>query len=92
MALYRKKPVEVDAIQWTGDNRNEMWAFARDKFDVTHPDDRQYSDDPNATAAVMDDLHSTWVLVYDGDYIIRGIKGEFYPCRPDVFAQTYEAI
>ncbi len=59
---------------------------------VTDPEDRDASDDPEATASVFDELHFTWVLVYDGDWIIRGIKGEFYPCRPDVFAATYDEV
>lgn len=84
---FRKKPVVIDAVQWLGDNVNELGLFAGDKFDpFTEPCD----DDPDATAAVLDDLHSTWVLVQTGDYIIKGIKGEFYPCRESVFDETYE--
>ncbi|TWS25565.1 hypothetical protein FK530_22870 [Tsukamurella conjunctivitidis] len=42
-------------------------------------------------AVVYDRLHGTWVNVRKGDWIIRGVEGEFYPCREDVFAATYEA-
>jgi hypothetical protein len=48
------------------------------------------AEDPDADAQVYDKLHSTWVFVYTGDWIIKGIRGEFYPCRPDVFAESYE--
>lgn len=87
---YRKRPIIVEAVRWTGDNLAEVEALAGGKFEVTDPEDRAGSDDPESTASVLDSLHSTWVLVYDGDWIIKGIKGEFYPCRPDVFAATYE--
>lgn len=93
VVTVRKKPVEVQAVQWTGANAYELHAFAgRDLFDVLGEQDRANCDDPAATAQVYDRLHSTWVLVYDGQWIIRGVKGEFYPCAADVFAETYELV
>lgn len=89
---FRKKPVEVQAVQWLGDNAAELALFTSNLFDVLDPEDRANCDDPEATAQVLDRLHSTWVLVYDGDWIIRGIQGEFYPCRRDVFEATYEQV
>lgn len=89
---YRKKPVEIEAEPWLGHNPLVLKTFARGNFHVLSEEDRQACDDPDATAEVFDDLHSTWVLVFTGDYIIRGVKGEFYPCRPDVFAETYEQV
>lgn len=86
---YRKRPVIVDAIQWTGDNADEVTAFSGHRFDVLDPADA--TDDPDATAQVLDSLHSTWVLVRTGDWIIRGVRGEYYPCRDEVFRETYEA-
>jgi hypothetical protein len=87
----RKKPVEVQAIQWTGGNAGEIFGFTgREYFDVLAAEDRANCDDPEATAAVFDKLHSTWVLVKDGQWLIRGVKGEFYPCDEAVFAETYE--
>ena len=41
---------------------------------------------------MYDRLHSTWVLVYTGQHIVRGVKGEFYPIAEDVLAETYEAV
>ncbi|MBP5870913.1 hypothetical protein [Streptomyces scabiei] len=99
----RKKPVEVDTIQWTGTNEADVQAFTT----VTAPDgsyvlsasfyalddeDRKNSDDPEATATVYDKLHSTWILVYTGQHIVRGVKGEFYPIAEDVLAETYEPV
>jgi len=89
----RKKPVEVDTIQWTGDNETEVQAFTGGPsiFYALDEDDRAANgDDPDATAAVYDKLHSTWVLVYTGQHIVRGVKGEYYPIAEDVLAETYE--
>ena len=86
---FRKRPVEVSAIQWTGANLAEVQEFTgRGYFDAVDPQDR--SDDPDMTAMIFDKLHSTWVHVYDGQWIIRGIQGEFYPITDDVLALTYE--
>ncbi|MFF7485609.1 hypothetical protein ACFZBC_08935 [Streptomyces luteogriseus] len=89
---YRKRPVEVDTIQWTGDNETEVQAFTggASKFYALDDADRENSDDPEATATVFDELHSTWVLVYTGQHIVRGVKGEFSPIAEDVLAETYE--
>ena len=88
---WTKKPVTVDARQWTGDNFDEIVVFTgRDLFIVLGEEDRANSDDPDCSASVFDKLHSTWVGVMDGQWIIRGVKGEFYPCDAEVFAETYE--
>lgn len=88
----RKKPIVVEAVQWTGNNADAMQAFAGENFEVVDPIDRHLLDDPNATASILDRLHSTWVLVFANDWIIKGVKGEFYPCNNDVFQETYEVV
>lgn len=90
MPRFRKKPVEVEAVQWTGDNEAELVTFAGDRFHVVDPEDR--GDDPDQTAAVFDTLHNTWVRVYDGQWIVKGVKGEFYPIAPEVLAETYVSV
>jgi hypothetical protein len=92
MPKFRKKPVEITAVQWTGDNADEMREFAGSNFDVLGPEDRANCDDPDATAQVLDKLHSTWVLLQTGDYVICGLKGELYPCRTDVFHASYDEV
>ena len=88
---YRKKPIEVDTVQWTDNNESEVIAFTGpENFQVLAPEDR--TEDPDATAAVFDKLHSTWVLVYTGQHIVQGVKGEFYPIAGDVLAETYEPV
>ena len=91
---YRKLPIEVDTIQWTGSNEAEVQTFTggASHFYALDAEDREGSDDPEATAAVFDELHSTWVLVYTGQHIVRGVKGEFYPIAEDVLAETYERV
>lgn len=81
MKNYRKKPVVVQAIQYTGDNIQEIWdAFSA--ADVYGP----VEDDPCAYILTLEGRMRCDV----GDYIIRGVQGELYPCKPDIFEQTYE--
>lgn len=85
---YRKRPVEVDTVQWTGTNEAEIIAFTGNRFEALAPEDR--ADDLEMTAQVLDVLHSTWVGVKTGQHIVRGVKGEYYPIAEDVLAETYE--
>jgi hypothetical protein len=87
---YRKKPVVIDAIQWTGTNLADMTQFAGTLFDTINPLDR--GDNPDNDAQVFDKLHSVWVPLASGDWIIRGVQDELYPCKDDVFRQTYEPV
>ena len=77
MAKYRKKPVVIEAVQ--------VWAN-----DSAWPQNVRY-DENNGGFAVFDKLHDTWVHFESGDWIITGTKGEMYPCKPDAFAEIYEA-
>lgn len=88
--LYRKKSVTIEAVRWTGDNVAELTAFAGAYFDVIRPEDR--AEDPDKTAQVYDILHNTWVGVYDNQWVICGVKGEYYPCDPAAFEETYEKV
>lgn len=87
---FRKLPIVVTAVEWTGDNADEVRAFAPGKFATVDPEDR--TDDPDITAEILDDLHSTWVGVKSGQWIICGVKGEFYPCDDDVLHVIYERV
>lgn len=88
---YRKKPVEVDTIQWTGDNEAEVHAFTGPKNFHVIPAEA-HGAAPGITASVYDRLHDTWVAVYTGQHIVRGVKGEYYPIAESVLAETYEPV
>jgi len=77
--LYRKRPVTVEAIQFTAHNREEIERFLAD---TPHSWDRGL-----VILTLEGDLH-----VSVGDYIIRGVAGEVYPCKPDIFEMTYELV
>jgi hypothetical protein len=80
---YRKKPVVIKAVQWTGENVNEILEFCADaEFDMG-------IDGPkNLEIKTLEGTMQADI----GDYIIQGVKGEFYPCKPDVFEKTYEPV
>jgi hypothetical protein len=88
---FRKKPVVVTAVQFTGDNVNEIHALTGPpNFGLVDAEDREA--DPDITAEVFDHLHSTWVGVKTGQWIIRGVQGEFYPIDESVLASTYDRL
>ncbi|WP_251849231.1 hypothetical protein [Enterococcus hirae] len=80
---YRKKPVVVEAIQLTDENLLEVKDWCNGELV------------PNAETSGYDLYISTLegTMCADiNDYIIRGVEGEFYPCKPDIFEKTYEAV
>ena len=88
---YRKKPVVIDAVQLRWDTWMEICAFA-DVGRLT--DGRPEGFNPNGDTNVIGLLIPTLEGVqeaHENDYIIRGVKGELYSCKPDIFAMTYEA-
>ena len=125
---FRKKPVEIQAMQWDGeyDTADALWEWTQfvvsrkedgtphmvaTDFMVLGEDDsyevfRCYDEDlepipgnevdqrqkEGYSAVIRDRLHDTWVNVREGDWIIKGVQGEFYPCRPDVFVATYDEV
>lgn len=92
---YRKKPVIIEAVQYTGNNLEEVIAFTG-----KHPRFNEWFkswEDYIAHVSSDNGIFKIFTLegVMDasiGDYIIKGIKGEFYPCKPDIFAATYEIV
>ena len=88
---YRKKPVVVEAIQWTGKNLQELKNFVGDSLEYDVMDAAwEVGKGPvivNVRIQTLEGIHHASV----GDFIIKGIRGEFYPCKPDIFAKTYES-
>lgn len=88
MPLFRKKPVVIEAIQWTGANQLEItkWSNGHVQPHIPIEDNK-----PIRTHYLSINTLEGTMLADPGDWIIRGIKGEFYPCKPDIFEQTYES-
>lgn len=78
---YRKKPVTIEAIQWDGFNIDEICAFIGETM---------ASFDASGKMQIYT-LEGT-MTAQEGDYVIKGVQGEFYPCKPDIFAETYELV
>ena len=92
---FRKKPVVNDAVLWTGDNLFEVISFTDVVPDIsTNIASQQW--DVYQDLVAKDGLKIYTLegnmLAEPGDWIIKGVKGEFYPCKPDIFALTYEAV
>jgi hypothetical protein len=81
---YRKKPVVIEAIQFLGfeENGEECELFLADSFESHQP-----SQDKILISTLEGDLTAS-----RGDYLIRGVQGECYPCKPDIFKATYETV
>lgn len=95
MTLYVKKRIPVEARHFDPETygldaalRHLYELVDPGYIDVTDPED--WEDPEVRQLAVWDKLHNVWVPFYDGDWIIKGVQGEFYPCNEEVFAQTYE--
>jgi len=80
---YRKKPVVIEAVQYTGTDKSKIkiWHFCNGK--------QIYIDEnENYVIPTLEGLR----LANVGDYIIKGVAGEIYPCKPEIFEQTYEKV
>ena len=86
---YRKKPVVIDAFR-LGDEWPDWWADAvtLNQVQTYNRDGRLYGGPDFAKIQTLEGVMSA----EKGDWIIRGIKGEIYPCKPDIFAATYEPV
>lgn len=92
---YRKIPLVIEAIKYEGpdnkENVQEIVDFTNHGFQLHDPNNYDpETDGENNTALVWDYLHETWVGVKNGDYIIKGIKGENYPHDGPLFPSAYE--
>lgn len=102
MSEFRKKPVVIEARIFTGDNIETLqewgapirrpWSHRSD-YRCPHCGD---SWGRHAQITTLEDGGATGQFdgqfACPGDYIIRGVKGEFYPCKPDIFAATYDPV
>lgn len=94
MAKFRKKPVVVEAIQWMGSNLEEIRNFVgNDLIEnyIKHFDIERTLIKQTLSGIAINTLEGTMIVNY-GDYIIKGVNNEFYPCKPDIFKQIYEEV
>lgn len=86
MTKFRKKPVVIEAIQWSG-SKHQLPTLIQDFgckcFGNTGPD--------GIIRLVIPTLEGD-MRVEPKDWIIKGVKGEFYPCKPEIFEMTYEKV
>lgn len=87
---YRKKPVVIEAIQWNGANLEELKNFVGSSLDWGMVTLYGFTNKQMLRVVIhtLEGDHEAKV----GDYIIKGVQGEFYPCKPEIFAKTYEAV
>lgn len=96
MARYRKKPVVIEAFQYDGDLKGSDGKYYVPEWAVkafeekTMFFDRMDSDSPPTELFIktLEGIHHASV----GDYIICGVDGELYPCKPEIFEKTYELV
>lgn len=81
--MFRKKPVVIEAVQWTGENGHEVQSFLGGEFAALGWVKGQYVE-----IGTLEGL----MVASKGDWIIRGVKGELYPIKDDIFRETYEAV
>lgn len=77
---YIKKPIEVEALQWTGENLSEVEKFTNGQIRHEH-----------GGVIYVKTLEGD-MYAYAGAYIIKGVNGEFYPCKGDIFEKTYSEV
>jgi hypothetical protein len=84
---YRKKPVCIEAVQFTRNNWDEVVSFTKNAAHTL-----MIKSSPYAIAtcgiATLEGHH----IATENDFIIKGVNGEFYPCKPDIFEKTYEFV
>lgn len=81
---FRKKPVVIDAIQFTDENKDRAYSWAQEIYQAVYP-----AFDNGKPCLKINTLEGEMVCSLN-DWIIRGVNGELYPCKPDIFEKTYE--
>jgi len=81
---YRKKPVVIEAVQFTSETKDQAFNF------ITCNKTADFDTDGNPILKIQ--TLEDWMTATLGDWIIKGVAGEFYPCKPDIFDATYEAV
>ena len=88
---YRKKPIEIEAMQYTDDTYDTYEVLKSLHEFMAQKELTILYKEPNNPKIVIPTLEGD-LYASIGDYIIKGIKGELYPCKPDIFEATYERV
>jgi len=89
MTVYRKKPVEIEAYQWE-ESSADIHNYR--KLPLWIQEAYEYGDLLIRPDGVRINTLEGWMTGSINDYIIRGIRGELYPCKPDIFLETYDLV
>jgi len=91
---YVKKPIVIEALQWDGKHHRAMFEFLGGIKDdpITPCGDNFYIDHSKVEGGLVIKTLEGEHKASIGDYIIKGISGEFYPCKPDIFLLTYDEV
>jgi len=81
---FRKKPIVIEAVQWKGDNIGEILLLSQEGG-------RDVAEDFTGDGLTINTLEGNMIANLH-DWIIKGVQGEIYPCKPDIFAATYEKV
>lgn len=95
MGKFRKKPVVIDAVQLTWANWGEICDFVPEPWfgrGVFLDDAGNVVEGSSRIGLIIKTLESNEFIAQQDDWIIKGVKGEFYACKPDIFEATYEAV
>ena len=92
---FRKKPVEIEAMHWDGNSHRDMHFFLESKSNdaaIKTSGDNFYIDHNRVEGGLVIKTLEGEHIASIGDWIIKGVAGEFYPCNPDIFEQTYDQV
>ncbi|MGW8381262.1 hypothetical protein ACWB45_00575 [Streptococcus parasuis] len=92
---YKKKPIVIEAFKWTGDqNQTEdpEWIIEALKDGTVVIPNTSWSQEVHGKLVMEINTLEGVMIADQGDYIIQGIKGEIYPCKPDIFEASYERV
>jgi hypothetical protein len=99
MGKYRKLPVVIEAVQLRWDTWDEVCKLAdvgpnegQPKGCYVDATENEETNDTNGRIGLKIPTLEGVMLAVENDWVIRGVKGELYPCKPDIFAATYESV
>lgn len=89
---FRKKPVIIQAVQYNNLNKDEIESFVgKELQSQIHDAAYQAGQGPPVRDLLIETLEGV-MIASPNDYIIKGVNGEFYPCKPDIFEKSYELV